>query len=164
MDRDLVKKLLATLSISIKILTKSGNDPNEVCEEDSFAPNVSFALNEGAHHSLRKKLYVPFDVNELCIDAKRYFHLQVLKDQDRARRDPNIFIDATIIRVMKARKELRHNKLLHEVTSNVMMNLMMHYNYSGLSQIQEDLKARIAFLIERNFLRQGQDESILVVQ
>jgi cullin 4 len=70
------------------------------------------------------------------------------KTTDRVFADRQYSIDATIVRIMKARKTLRHQQLMSEVLGQV-----------KFPSTPADIKKRIASLLEREYLERDEEDS-----
>jgi len=131
LDEGLVKKLLATLTISkFKVLTKSGDNPKGVMEDESFAPNTAFSAPQ-------MKLKIPAPITEET------------HNKERVVEDRSIAIEAAIVRIMKARKQLSHQQLVSEVISQL----------AFFKPNPKVIKQRIEHLIEREYLERDGNQA-----
>jgi cullin 1 len=130
-DDDFCKKVLNIfMNPKHRVLEKLNGDTKKVNEEDSFRINQNFQ-----NPMRRVKLPVPSQ-------EENYEKEKVAEDRNHA-------IDASIVRIMKARKSLAHNNLIEEVTM-VMQNFR--------PQVR-DIKQRIENLISREFLERDKNDS-----
>eukprot|EP01053_Blabericola_migrator_P005509 Blabericola_migrator_1__5508@NODE_280_length_10436_cov_136_209085_g230_i0_p3_GENE_NODE_280_length_10436_cov_136_209085_g230_i0NODE_280_length_10436_cov_136_209085_g230_i0_p3_ORF_typecomplete_len780_score202_10Cullin/PF00888_22/3_5e123Cullin_Nedd8/PF10557_9/2_5e26DUF501/PF04417_12/0_11Cyclin_C/PF02984_19/6_2e02Cyclin_C/PF02984_19/4_1Cyclin_C/PF02984_19/1_1e03HEPN_DZIP3/PF18738_1/0_33RGS/PF00615_19/3_5e03RGS/PF00615_19/1_3e03RGS/PF00615_19/1_1RGS/PF00615_19/2_6e03_NODE_280_length_10436_cov_136_209 len=119
-----VKCLHAKYAIIIKI------DNAEDAQNPRYKANLSFTCNA-------KRFKLPVPVQEEA------------QQKDNLQEDRTIAIQAAIVRVMKARKELGHSQLVAEVT-----------NHLSLFKPQpKDIKQCIEQLIQREYLERGEEES-----
>lgn len=133
-NEDELKRIMQSLSLTkYKILTKSPAT-KEVNAEDTFTFNERFNSR-----SRRVKIQM--------IAAPR----EKVEKQMRARIDDDRkpLIEAAIVRVMKANRIMEHNKLIVEVTNQVM---------SRFQPNPQDIKRRIESLVEREFLERKEDQ------
>jgi cullin 1 len=131
LDEALIKKLLATLTISkFKVLTKSGDNPKAVMDDDRFAPNKDFACPQ-------MKLKIPAPITEET------------HNKERVVEDRSIAIEAAIVRIMKARKQLSHQQLVAEVISQL----------AFFKPNPKVIKQRIEHLIEREYLERDGNQA-----
>eukprot|EP01054_Gregarina_sp_Poly1_P003256 Gregarina_sp_Poly_1__3255@NODE_192_length_11628_cov_113_656085_g171_i0_p3_GENE_NODE_192_length_11628_cov_113_656085_g171_i0NODE_192_length_11628_cov_113_656085_g171_i0_p3_ORF_typecomplete_len792_score106_61Cullin/PF00888_22/5_5e123Cullin_Nedd8/PF10557_9/1_8e25DUF4007/PF13182_6/0_065MarR_2/PF12802_7/0_1DUF1706/PF08020_11/15DUF1706/PF08020_11/50_NODE_192_length_11628_cov_113_656085_g171_i01502378 len=125
-DSDLkkqVKCLYAKYAIIIK--TDNPDDP----ENPKFSANLQFTCG-----AKRFKLPVPIQ--------------EEAQQKDCLQQDRTIAIQAAIVRVMKARKQLQHSQLVAEVTSHL----------SLFKPQPKDIKRCIEQLIHREYLERGDSE------
>lgn len=129
-EDDICKKILNLfISPKYKILEKNGGE-RKVNEDDVFRLNLAFN-NPG------KKLRLPIPLQE-----ENYAKEKVAEDRNHA-------IDASIVRIMKARKNLSHNSLINEVISVL----------SVFRPQIRDIKLRIENLISREFLERDKNDN-----
>eukprot|EP01055_Gregarina_sp_Pseudo9_P002245 Gregarina_sp_Pseudo_9__2244@NODE_257_length_3397_cov_5_813580_g240_i0_p1_GENE_NODE_257_length_3397_cov_5_813580_g240_i0NODE_257_length_3397_cov_5_813580_g240_i0_p1_ORF_typecomplete_len794_score154_21Cullin/PF00888_22/9_3e123Cullin_Nedd8/PF10557_9/1_2e25DUF501/PF04417_12/0_018KH_domlike/PF14714_6/2_5KH_domlike/PF14714_6/1_5e02KH_domlike/PF14714_6/5e03WIYLD/PF10440_9/0_77RGS/PF00615_19/3_3e02RGS/PF00615_19/5_9e02RGS/PF00615_19/16_NODE_257_length_3397_cov_5_813580_g240_i010153162 len=119
-----VKCLHAKYAIIIKI--DNPDDP----ENPQYQANTSFTCN-----ARRFKLPVPIQ--------------EEAQQKDNLQQDRTIAIQAAIVRVMKARKQLQHSQLVAEVTSHLAL----------FKPQPKDIKQCIETLIQREYLERGETES-----
>lgn len=123
-DDDFCKKVLNVfINPKHKILEKFPDDKKKANEEDNYRVNPSFASQVK-----RIKLPVPSQDENF--------------EKEKVAEDRNHAIDATIVRIMKLRKQIGHNNLISEV-----INVLQVFR----PQIR-DIKQRIENLISREFL------------
>merc|ERR1719326_699661 len=97
----MTKKLVATLACSkYKILSKTGDNQKIVDEGDTFTPNDTFQCPH-------RKIKIPPPTSEET------------HNKERVEEDRSIAVDAAIVRVMKARKQLAHQQLITEVLTQL---------------------------------------------
>jgi len=130
LDNEVSKKVLHSLSCGkFKVLSKSSSG-NRISNSDSFAPNRNFS------NKLRK-----FRIPMASLEEVNY---------NRAVQEDRIFaVEAAIVRVMKARRELKHNELINEVIHQLR-------NFQPNSR---SIKQRIEALIEREYLERVESDS-----
>eukprot|EP00746_Dinoflagellata_sp_MGD_P069962 gnl/MRDRNA2_/MRDRNA2_28620_c0_seq1.p1 gnl/MRDRNA2_/MRDRNA2_28620_c0~~gnl/MRDRNA2_/MRDRNA2_28620_c0_seq1.p1 ORF type:complete len:754 (+),score=149.93 gnl/MRDRNA2_/MRDRNA2_28620_c0_seq1:93-2354(+) len=122
-EAGLLKKILATLSVSkYKILNKTG-DAKQMEEEDTFTPNEGFSCPH-------RKIKIPPPISEET------------HNKERVEEDRSIAIEAAIVRIMKARKSLNHQQLVSEVLTQL----------AFFRPSPKTIKQRIEHLIEREYL------------
>lgn len=126
-----LKKVLATMTLSkYKVLKKSGDNPKTISGDESFAPNTGFSCPQ-------LKLRIPPPVTEET------------HNKERVVEDRTIAIEAAIVRIMKARKELSHQQLISEVLSQL----------AFFKPNPKVIKQRIEHLIEREYLERDQQQA-----
>merc|ERR1711964_423763 len=96
----------------------------------SFAPNVAFNCPQ-------LKVRIPPPVTE------------EMHNKERVVEDRTIAIEAAIVRIMKARKQLTHQQLISEVLSQL----------SFFKPNPKIIKSRIEHLIEREYLERDQNQA-----
>ena len=125
---DILKPVMHSLSCAkVKVLIKSGSS-SKVKEEDVFTPNKKFS-------SPNRKLKIPM----ASLDSN---HNQKVLEEDRTH-----VIEASIVRIMKARKTLGHNDLIAEV-----LNQLAFFKPNA-----KFIKKRIESLIDREYLERSAD-------
>jgi len=130
-----LKRALQSLACAkFKILNKEPKG-RDVDEGDVFAYNGDFSAK-----------HLRFKVGTVTASKEN----DVEKQETRAKvdEDRKPQIDAALVRVMKSRKEMEHNALIAEVTSQLQARFMPHPNV---------IKKRIESLIEREFLERDKD-------
>jgi cullin 1 len=131
LEDGLVKKLLATLTISkFKVLKKSGENQKTIADDDKFAPNGTFSCPQ-------MKLKIPPPITEET------------HNKERVVEDRSIAIEAAIVRIMKARKQLSHSQLVSEVISQL----------AFFKPNPKVIKQRIEHLIEREYLERDGNQA-----
>jgi cullin 1 len=131
LDEGLVKKLLATLTISkFKVLKKTGDNPKAIADDDRFSPNTQFQCPQ-------LKLKIPPPITEET------------HNKERVVEDRSIAIEAAIVRIMKARKQLSHQQLVSEVIAQL----------AFFKPNPKVIKQRIEHLIEREYLERDQNQA-----
>jgi len=131
LEEGLVKKLLATLTISkFKVLKKSGSNPKAIEDDEKFSPNTQFQCPQ-------LKLKIPPPITEET------------HNKERVVEDRSIAIEAAIVRIMKARKQLSHQQLVSEVISQL----------AFFKPNPKVIKQRIEHLIEREYLERDQNQA-----
>jgi len=130
LDPDISKKVLHSLSCGkFKVLLKS-TEGTKINVTDSFVPNESFS------NKLRKFRIPMASLEEVCYS--------------RTVQEDRIFsIEAAIVRVMKARRELKHTDLINEVIHQLR-------NFQPNSRA---IKQRIEALIEREYLERHETDA-----
>lgn len=124
---------LACGVIGLRVLTKSPKG-KDVADTDEFSYNSDFT----------NKL---FRIKINTIQLKDTVE-EAEKTHDEVFRDRQYQVDAAIVRIMKARKQLTHNTLMAELMSQLRFPVR-----------PADLKKRIESLIEREFLDRHREES-----
>jgi len=133
LDASMTKKLLATLSIAkYKILTKTGGDAKSIDDDATFAPNDSFACPH-------RKIKIPPPATEET------------HNKERVEEDRSIAIEASIVRIMKMRKQLNHSQLVTEVLTQL----------AFFKPNPKLIKQRIEHLIEREYLERDPNQASL---
>lgn len=129
-DDEFCKKVLNVfINPKHKILEKFPDDKKKTSEEDSFRVNSAF-------FSQVKRIKLPVPSQDENFEKEK-----VAEDRNHA-------IDATIVRIMKLRKQLGHNNLITEV-----INVLQVFR----PQIR-DIKQRIENLISREFLERDKTD------
>jgi len=130
LDATMVKKLLATLSLSkYKILSKTG-DAKTIEDDATFTPNDTFACQH-------RKIKIPPPVSEET------------HNKERVEEDRSIAIEAAIVRIMKMRKTLSHQQLVTEVLTQL----------AFFKPNPKLIKQRIEHLIEREYLERDPNQA-----
>ena len=130
-----LKRALQSLACAkFKILNKEPKGRN-VDEGDSFTFNSDFTSKQ-----------IRFKVGTVTATKENEVEKQETRQKVDEDRKPQI--EAAIVRVMKSRKEMEHNSLIAEVTSQLTSRFLPHPNV---------IKKRIESLIEREFLERDKD-------
>mmetsp|Transcript_18808 Transcript_18808/g.44658 ORF Transcript_18808/g.44658 Transcript_18808/m.44658 type:complete len:737 (+) Transcript_18808:84-2294(+) len=126
---DLKRALQSLACAKFKILRK---DPvgREVEDGDSFSFNEEFSAKQ-----LRFKVGT--------VSAQKENETEKQETRQKVDEDRKPQIEAAIVRIMKSRKEMEHNALIAEVTTQLTSRFLPHPNV---------IKKRIESLIERDFL------------
>jgi len=124
----------AVAGAKFKILNKEPKG-REVDEGDSFSFNSEFTAKQ-----------IRFKVGTVTAAKETENEKQETRQKVDEDRKPQI--DAAIVRVMKSRKEMDHNVLIAEVTSQLTSRFLPSPNV---------IKKRIESLIEREFLERDKD-------
>jgi len=126
---DLKRALQSLACAKFKILRK---DPvgREVEDGDSFSFNEDFSAKQ-----LRFKVGT--------VSAQKENETEKQETRQKVDEDRKPQIEAAIVRIMKSRKEMEHNALIAEVTTQLTSRFLPHPNV---------IKKRIESLIERDFL------------
>jgi len=133
---DLKRNILALCaSKNANILLKTGN-PRNVAGDDVFSVNVAFSSNN-------RRIKIPNLV--VKIDAKEREDIERTTQEDRKHA-----IEAAIVRIMKARKQLDHQNLVLETIKH----LSTHF-----SPDPKIIKKRIEDLISRDYLERDSSKS-----
>jgi cullin 3 len=130
-----LKRALQSLACAkFKILTKEPKG-REVDEQDSFTYNGEFSAK-----------HLRFKVG--TVTASKENDMEKHETRQKVDEDRKPQIDAALVRVMKSRKEMEHNALIAEVTTQLTARFLPHPNV---------IKKRIESLIEREFLERDRD-------
>jgi len=126
---DLKRALQSLACAKFKILRK---DPvgREVEDGDSFSFDEEFSAKQ-----LRFKVGT--------VSAQKENETEKQETRQKVDEDRKPQIEAAIVRIMKSRKEMEHNALIAEVTTQLTSRFLPHPNV---------IKKRIESLIERDFL------------
>jgi len=126
---DLKRALQSLACAKFKILRK---DPvgREVEDGDTFSFNEDFSAKQ-----LRFKVGT--------VSAQKENETEKQETRQKVDEDRKPQIEAAIVRIMKSRKEMEHNALIAEVTTQLTSRFLPHPNV---------IKKRIESLIERDFL------------
>lgn len=131
LDNSMTKKLLATLACSkYKILSKTGENQKGVDDGDTFTPNDGFQCPH-------RKIKIPPPTSEET------------HNKERVEEDRSIAIEAAIVRIMKARKQLNHQHLVTEVLTQL----------AFFKPNPKLIKQRIEHLIEREYLERDPNQA-----
>uniref|UniRef100_A0A7S2MM82 Cullin family profile domain-containing protein n=1 Tax=Haptolina brevifila TaxID=156173 RepID=A0A7S2MM82_9EUKA len=131
---DLKRSLQSLACAKFKILNKEPKG-RDVFEGDSFSFNADFTAKQ-----LRFKVGT--------VTATKETEGEKLETRQKVDEDRKPQIDAALVRVMKSRKEMDHNALIAEVTSQLSARFLPSPNV---------IKKRIESLIEREFLERDKD-------
>ena len=131
---DLKRALQSLACAKFKILHKEPKGRN-VDESDSFSFNAEFTSKQ-----------IRFKVG--TVTAAKETEVEKQETRQKVDEDRKPQIEAAIVRVMKSRKEMEHNALIAEVTSQLTSRFLPHPNV---------IKKRIESLIEREFLERDKD-------
>lgn len=131
LDLEVAKKVLHSLSCGrYKVLSKSSPGGSKILDTDAFSPNPGF------NNKLRK-----FRVPMASLEEANY---------QRAVAEDRVFaVEAAVVRVMKARRQLRHAELVNEVVHQLR-------NFQPNSR---SIKQRIEALIEREYLERSEEDA-----
>ena len=130
-----LKRALQSLACAkFKILNKEPKG-RDVDDGDVFEYNGDFSAK-----------HLRFKVGTVTASKENDAEKQETRAKVDEDRKPQI--DAALVRVMKSRKEMEHNSLIAEVTSQLQSRFMPHPNV---------IKKRIESLIEREFLERDKD-------
>mmetsp|Transcript_28727 Transcript_28727/g.88035 ORF Transcript_28727/g.88035 Transcript_28727/m.88035 type:complete len:377 (+) Transcript_28727:146-1276(+) len=128
-----LKRTLQSLACGrFKLLTKEPKG-REVEESDTFSFNEGFTCKQ-----LRFKV--------ATVAAQKETESEKLETRAKVEDDRKPQIEAAIVRIMKARKDMEHNALIADVTAQLSSRFMPHPNV---------IKKRIESLIEREFLERN---------
>ena len=131
---DLKRALQSLACAKFKILSKEPKGRN-VEEGDAFTFNADFTSKQ-----------IRFKVG--TVTAAKETEAEKQETRQKVDEDRKPQIEAAIVRVMKSRKEMEHNALIAEVTSQLSARFLPHPNV---------IKKRIESLIEREFLERDKD-------
>mmetsp|Transcript_22277 Transcript_22277/g.46834 ORF Transcript_22277/g.46834 Transcript_22277/m.46834 type:complete len:742 (-) Transcript_22277:219-2444(-) len=125
-----LKPLMHSLSCGkYKVITKTPAN-NKINSTDSFTANAKFSSN-------MRKIRIPM----ASLDPSH--------NKNRVEEDRSWAIEAAIVRIMKARKTLKHQELIAEVLSQL----------SFFRPQPRDIKKRIEALIDRDYLERSAENS-----
>jgi cullin 1 len=134
---DDIRKNLLSLSVSkqCQILNKDGN-PKSVIPTDVFEVNAEFT-------SKQRRIKIPNLVMKITEKESEEIDSSLKEDRKHA-------IEATVVRIMKARKQMTHQNLVVETSKQ----LMLHFKPDP-----KDIKRRIEDLIVREYLERDESQS-----
>eukprot|EP01080_Neovahlkampfia_damariscottae_P009387 gene9387-1598_t len=134
---DDVRKNLLSLSVSkqCQILIKEGN-PKSVQPDDIFEVNAKFT-------SKQRRIKIPNLVLKISEKESEEIDSSLKEDRKHA-------IEAAVVRIMKARKQMSHQNLVVECSKQ----LMQHFKPDP-----KDIKRRIEDLIVREYLERDESQS-----
>jgi len=133
-DPELKRALQSLACAKFKLLHKEPKG-RDVGEADSFSFNADFSAK-----------HLRFKVG--TVTASKETDVEKAETRQKVDEDRKPQIEAAIVRVMKSRKEMEHNALIAEVTSQLTSRFLPHPNV---------IKKRIESLIEREFLERDKD-------
>jgi len=126
---DLKRALQSLACAKFKVLNKEPKG-RDVDDSDRFSFNAEFTCKQ-----LRFKV--------ATVSAQKETETEKQETRQKVDEDRKPQIEASIVRIMKSRKEMEHNALISEVTSQLTSRFLPHPNI---------IKKRIESLIEREFL------------
>ncbi|KAL1522667.1 hypothetical protein AB1Y20_017645 [Prymnesium parvum] len=126
---DLKRALQSLACAKFKVLNKEPKG-RDVDDTDSFSFNADFTCKQ-----LRFKV--------ATVSAQKETETEKQETRHKVDEDRKPQIEAAIVRIMKSRKEMEHNALISEVTTQLTARFVPHPNF---------IKKRIESLIEREFL------------
>jgi cullin 4 len=129
-----LKRTLQSLSVAKIHILKKNPSTKEVNDDDEFYYNDKFE-----HQLIRIRINAV--QHQETKEEKEEVNAKVLMERQYA-------IDATVVRIMKARKKLSHNLLLSEVFKQLKFPLK-----------SSDVKKRIESLIERDYIERENEGS-----
>eukprot|EP00696_Hemimastix_kukwesjijk_P010326 gnl/Hemi2/23020_TR7706_c0_g1_i2.p1 gnl/Hemi2/23020_TR7706_c0_g1~~gnl/Hemi2/23020_TR7706_c0_g1_i2.p1 ORF type:complete len:741 (+),score=278.60 gnl/Hemi2/23020_TR7706_c0_g1_i2:89-2311(+) len=130
-------RILASLTTSkYPLLNREGSTGTSIQDSDVFSLNREFSTK-------RTKLQIPVGSRKEVVDQD-VGATKAKLDEDRKN-----YIEAAIVRVMKARKTFEHNNLIAEVTKQLSSRFMPP---------PTQVKQRIESLIEREYLERSQQD------
>jgi cullin 4 len=129
-----LKRTLQSLSVAKIHILKKNPSTKEVNDDDEFYYNDKFE-----HQLIRIRINAV--QHQETKEEKEEVNAKVLMERQYA-------IDATVVRIMKARKRLSHNLLLSEVFKQLKFPLK-----------SSDVKKRIESLIERDYIERENEGS-----
>ena len=129
LDEKFTKKVLHSLSCGKYKVLKKEPKSKKISQGDTFCANVKFS-------SKSRKIRIPM----ASLDASH--------DKKRVTEDRSIAIEAAIVRIMKARKILKHQQLVTEVLSQL----------AFFKPNPKVVKRRIEHLIDREYLERDKDQ------
>ncbi|KAJ6253462.1 cullin-3a-related [Anaeramoeba flamelloides] len=131
---NLQKSLNALLCGKNKILIKNGK-PNEILNKDILSINLKFK-------SKMRRIKIPSQLNP-------DLHRNREKTIQKVNHDRKLLIDATVVRIMKARKILNHSNLIIEITKQ--LNHLFNPKINLIKQ-------RMEHLIQQEYLERTQED------
>ncbi len=134
-EADLKRNLLSLSLGKYKVLQKE-NKTKEVEENDRFSYNGSFAAP-------LIRIKIPLVV------TKQETETEPQEMREKIEEERQHMIEACIVRVMKARKQMDHNNLVIEVTKQLSSKFTPNPNF---------IKKRIEGLIDREFLTRSKED------
>ena len=126
-DKDIINRILHSLTRSkYKLLLKSNSD-NSISESEIFSLNKDFKDKS-------KRLKIPCP------------NLDIKYKKEKVDLNRTMTLDASIVRIMKSRKTIKHNDLISEVLSQIKL----------FSPNIADIKRRIEGLIDREYIERDE--------
>jgi cullin 1 len=130
LDEKFTKKVLHSLSCGKYKVLKKEPKSKKISQGDTFCANVKFS-------SKSRKIRIPMA------------SLTPSHNPKKVEEDRTVAIEAAIVRIMKARKEMKHNQLIAEVLNQ------LHF----FRPQPKSVKRRIEHLIDREYLERDEDQS-----
>ena len=127
--------LLCSVVVCARVAVLTRRALGLVCVADAFSFNGDFSAK-----------HLRFKVG--TVNAAKETEVEKQETRQKVDEDRKPQIEAAIVRVMKSRKEMEHNALIAEVTSQLTSRFLPHPNV---------IKKRIESLIEREFLERDKD-------
>jgi len=140
MDDAELKRTLQSLACAAKKVLKKRPVGKDVNDDDVFYFNTEFT-------DPRAKVHInSIQAKETPEESKR--------TQTHIEGDRKHYLDAAIVRIMKAKKELSYEQLKNEVVDAVKSHFVPEVSV---------IKQRIALLVEQEYLRRDEDDMNLYV-
>lgn len=127
--------------LQLKILIKS-NPSNPTSSVKEFQSTDLYTLNNGFKHQMYK-IKVPI------AHAKENKNMEKADITDKVDEDRRHIVEATIVKIMKARRKIEHNALITEATKI----LSQKFNPDPIM-----IKKRIEQLIEREYMERDSED------
>jgi cullin-4 len=147
-DVDLMCTLQSLAGGKVRVLTKLSKGKINISDQ--------FKFNHTFTHPLHR-----IKINQVQAKATP---AEIEKTQEQVVHDRQFQIDAAIVRVMKARKSLKHSQLMQEVITLCSSSRMRNVDGSssgGFPLSSADMKKRVESLIERDFIQRDTVDSSL---